>query len=134
MSKHTIKEQKTSVITSRHGVDSPYHQWVQQHGYVTEPIEANPDQLEDKPENNFFADRNDTTMAQILVDRFLDEQGNFPTLSPKENEVIRLYTAGKSMGEIATELGIKKGTVQLYLKRCSKKFKKLLSAIKGVEF
>jgi DNA-binding CsgD family transcriptional regulator len=134
MSKHTIKQQDTKVVEYRHDFESPYHQWIEQHGYLNEPVEANPDQLEDKPENNFFANRGDKSMAKILISRFLDEQGNFPTLSPKENQVLRLYTAGKSMSEVATELKIKKGTVQLYLGRCSKKLKKLLNGVKDVEF
>lgn len=133
MSKHRVRSSSTRELQYDKDVDNPYQQWVEQHNGF-EPIEANPDQLEDCPENNVFANRGDTSLATMLIKRFLDEQGNFPTLSAKENQTLRLYTTGKSMEEVAKSLGIKKATVQYYLDRASKKLKKLLNSVKGVEF
>lgn len=134
MAKHTIKQHDTRVLDYGHDVASPYHDWIAKQGYINEPVQANPDQLEECAKNNFFADKHDYTMAHVLINRFLDEQGNFPTLSTRENEVLRFYTAGQSQYAIAKQLDIKRTTVSYYLARASKKLKKLLNGVKGVEF
>jgi ATP/maltotriose-dependent transcriptional regulator MalT len=135
MSKHLIKEQSTHVIKYNENdlsVDA-YQNFTDTHD-GKESVLANPDQLEDTPVNNFFSDKSDKSMAQILISRFLDEDGNFPTLSPKENQVLRLYTAGLNDYEIAKDLHISRRTIRKYLERSSKKLKLLLNSVKGIEF
>jgi ATP/maltotriose-dependent transcriptional regulator MalT len=95
-----------------------------------EDVLANPDNLIDEPTNKPWGNA-PPKLARILIEEYMDEQGNFPILSEQENLVLRLYTNGRSLGQIAIELKLSKSTVVTYLKRISKKFRKLIKPLEN---
>lgn len=95
-----------------------------------ENVLANPDSLIDEPANKPWGNT-PPKLARILIDEYMDDKGNFPILSEQENLVLRLYTNGRSLGQIAIELKLSKSTVITYLKRISKKFRKLIKPLEN---
>ena len=97
---------------------------------LTETVFANPDTLIDEPSNKPWGNP-PPKLAKILIDEYMDEQGNFPTLSDQENIVLRLYTSGRSLGQIALDMKLSKSTVVTYMKRISGKLRKLIKPLEN---
>jgi DNA-binding NarL/FixJ family response regulator len=112
------------------GERSPYRDYLAAEGTTVEPVNANPDQLEDNPDNNIWAQHPLSELAQETLEKlkpFMDERGNFPILSRRENQVYQLYIIGGFKREIVQkELKLKKSTVDTYLERIGKKLRTLL--------
>ena len=95
-----------------------------------ETVLNNPDSLTDELVNRPWGNA-PPHLAKVLIDEYMNEQGDFDILSPQENQVLRLYTAGRSLGQIAFELKITKSSANIYLKRAGSKFRKLLKPLEG---
>lgn len=122
--------QKGKQEGERHDFTDPYHKWRDGQGRgAQEPASANADVLEDTPANRLWGNRPVPELAQTIISMFMDQTGEFPVLSKRENQVLRLYTMGMSEGVVAKELHITKAAVQTYLDRISVKFRGLLSAL-----
>lgn len=98
-------------------------------GTLIESTLANPDSLEDTASNQLWGKGVPPELATEIIERFMDETGNFPILSKKENEVLRIYTATGDMNITTKETGLSRSTVRGYLARIRRKMLKLVQAL-----
>lgn len=122
MKRPIVQNQKVQAIDSR----LDYEGWSNDH-YST-PLD-NPDMLEHSNENLLYGNGTKPYLAELIIERFTDELGNFPILSAKENVVLKLYLEGLDVTTVAKQLGIRKQTVNSYLKRIGNKLRKLTKAV-----
>lgn len=90
---------------------------------------ANPDSLADSPENTLWGKGTTPELIGRFIERFMDSDGNFPVLSKKQNEVLKVYTATGDMNIVCKETRLSRGAVNLYLARISRKFKRLVVSL-----
>lgn len=126
--KVTANEVSESRCKDIRGEQSPYRSFCDNQGY--EPIAANPDLLEDNPDNNIWAQHPLSQAAQDVLEKlepFMDDRGNFPVLSRRENQVYQLYVIGGFKRQVVQkELRLSKTAVDTYLERIGKKLRTLL--------
>jgi DNA-binding NarL/FixJ family response regulator len=123
---HLVVYQHTGVVESRDNEDA-YTKYREREG--KESVQANPDLLEDSNTNRLWGEGTKPELAELLIERFMDGEGNFPILSKRQNQVLKLHTQGMAVGLIAKTLHIDQREVTKHLNRVGKKFKKLLIAL-----
>lgn len=131
-SKHLIEHAKLNIKEQVYDENNgPYHTWRERNGLNAErePSVANPDVLADTPENRLWGQGSSNELAGLLIERFTDESGNFPILSKRQNEVLRLTIMGMSVTEVGLELKLDPRRVSTYLKRIQSKLKRLVKTL-----
>lgn len=98
--------------------------------FTEEPTLANPNNLTDELHNKPWGN-NPPKLARLLIDEYMNEDGEFAILSEQENIALRLYTSGLSLSEVAKEMKVSKSTIVTYIGRASVKFRKLLKSVEG---
>lgn len=123
-----IDYQKGRDEGERTNIPSPYNSFVQLHKTNSDGHYDAID-LEDRPANRLWGCNTPPELAGLIIERFMDDKGSFPALSKKQNQVLRLYTAGLSVPEIALELKQNKSTVHRSIVRIGNRFRKLLASV-----
>lgn len=98
-------------------------------GTLIESTLANPDSLADTSENKLWGAGSPPELAGRIIERFMDSEGNFPALSRKENEILKLYTATGDMDIVCKSARVSRSSVNTYLARIRSKFLRLLPAL-----
>lgn len=106
---------------------SPANTWAERHGM--ESASANPDILEDTGSNKLWGSSTPPQLASLIIERFADAKGDFPILSKRQNDVLRLYLQGMEATDIGRELKLDKRRVSTYLQRIQRRFKRLLKSV-----
>lgn len=128
----TVTNQDTSeVYTSEN--HNPYWDYVERQGRsedggYRESKFANPDILEDHTDNKLWGAGESPELAQLIIERFMDAQGNFPILTPKENEVLKVYTITGDMNLVCKQTKLNRSSVNTLFKRISVKMQQLIKA------
>lgn len=113
---------------SEHDSSSPYNEWLNgNNGH--EPSVANPDNLEDNNSNRLWGQGVQPELAGLIIETFMDSNGYFPALSVRQNQVLKLYTNGMAVGEIAKTLKLSHTTISTQLLRIRHRFRKLLVSL-----
>lgn len=118
--------QHTNIIESRDS-ENAYTKYKEQAG--REEVQANPDLLEDCNENQIWGQGTKPELAEYIIERFMDSEGNFPALSKRQNQILRLYTQGMDINTIAKTVKLSRSSVVVYLGRIGRRFNKLLKAL-----
>lgn len=121
MRRPIVKFQKTDEFYTK-----DYTHWLDD-GNRSTPLD-NPDQLAYNDANTLYGTGTKPALAELIVEQFTDGDGDFPILSAKENLVLKLHLQGLSVTDVARQLKLRKQTVASYLKRCSRKLRKLTKA------
>lgn len=108
--------------------NNPYWDAVAREG-TGETAMANPDILEDVSTNSIWGRGSKPELAEIIIERFMGEDGNFPILSKQENLVLKLYTTTGDMQIVCKETKLSRASVRKYLARIRSKFVRLLPAV-----
>ncbi len=95
-------------------------------GTVVENRLANPDVLSDDPRNTVWGTNTKPELAELFIERFADTDGQFPILSKMENLVLSYYTSTGDMAYVSKKLKLSRSSINTYLARIRKKFKRLL--------
>lgn len=111
------------------GEQSPYNEYLSRHikgddSKTYEWCEANPDVLSES-DSPYYSEPDDTKELKLSTIKEV-----FVELSARQQEILKYYASGKySLEEIATIIGITKGSVQTQLERArlkiQRKYKKL---------
>ena len=131
-SKLTVESNKTFIQETQYDESNgPYHTWRERKGINSdrEPATANPDTLADAPENRLWGAGPSNELAERFIERYADALGNFPVLSKRQNEVLRLTLMGMSVTEVGIELKLDPRRVSTYLKRIQKRLKRLIKTL-----
>ena len=126
---HFIEDQQTRVrnIHENDSLSSSYTNWHERGN--AEPPSANPDALEDCDANKLWGRGSKPELAELIIEKFADENGYFPILTKKQNEVLRLYLLGMNSRAIAIELKRNYGNIDKSLREIQRRFKRLLKAV-----
>lgn len=129
-----VVNQKVGEINAHTGEDS-YWNYVSKNGKrmadgttMENPL-ANPDVLADDPSNSIWGRGTSPQLAEIIIERFMDERGNFPILSKRENQVLKVYTSTGDMDITCKETRLSRGAVRQYLARIRSKMLRLLKSV-----
>ncbi len=95
-------------------------------GTVIENKFANPDTLAYDNTNTIWGTGSKPELAELLLERFADEHGNFPILSKMENKVLNAYVKHGQAMLVCASLKISRSSYNTYMARIQKKFKRLL--------
>ena len=130
-----VVNQKLGDIDGHNETGSPYWEYASNHskrensGEIMENPFANPDSLADDPSNQLWGRGQAPELAGAIIESFMDNDGNFPVLSKKENEILKLYTATGDMNIVCKESRLSRSSVNTYMARIRLKFLKLLPAL-----
>lgn len=121
--------------TYAHSGEDTYWNHVSTHGKrmadgttMENPL-ANPDVLADDPANSIWGQSAPPQLAELIIERFMDKDGNFPILSKQENLVLKLYTSTGDMDIVCKESKLSRGAVRQYLARIRSKMLRLLKSV-----
>jgi len=127
-----LKHQDVGESNAHSGEGSVYWNYVEQHnrrsteGTFMESKFANPDVLADDPKNMLWGNGSKPELAELIIERFADERGNFPILSSAENKVLHIYIQTGDIKIVMAKLNITRSSFNTYMARIQKKFKRLL--------
>lgn len=133
-----VVTQKVGELNGYTGSGSPYWDWNAKNdkrntrskeGENGEYPNANPDVLADDPSNSIWGRGTPPELAELIIERFMDSNGNFPILSKQENLVLKLYTNTGNMDVVCKESKLSRGAVRTYLARIRSKMLRLLKSV-----
>jgi hypothetical protein len=87
---------------------------------------ANPNLLQDDPENTVWGIGAKPELAELMIERFTDGNGKFSVLSKMENTVLSQYIQHGSVALVCKSLKISRSSCNTYLARSRRKLKRLL--------
>lgn len=121
---------KHSIVSNQHvkvvQTSEDFSKWSEKHGQ--NPL-SDPDSVEFNEANTLYGTGKKPELAELIIERFTDDNGNFPILSKQQNLILKMYLQGLSIKGIAVELDLRKQSVKTHLNRASKKLKKLCKSL-----
>ncbi len=133
--KRLLVHQEIGDSSGYKGEGSPYWDHAERHnrrsteGTIVENKFANPDTLAYDSKNTIWGTNAKPELAELIIERFADSNGQFPILSKMENKVLSLYLQVGDVKFVTTKLKLTRSSCNTYLARIRKKFKRLLPAL-----